>query len=185
MEGGPWSAELAWRGAGTFRGPKSRGTAGQRAVPSGRWRGMSSGPEAGMAPPRPSPGSEEPAHSPRRGRRPPAQGGPPTDPPPRPDSCPRRSLGQMEGPLSFLPCRLSPVGRGWLRRGPWWPGTVTARGSVVRECSWARGRECEAEACGPEVLPMWGQAVGRREGQKPSGGGEGPRAHSLWGFTHL
>lgn len=102
-----------------------------------------------------------------------------------PDSCPRRSLGQTEGPFFFLPFRLSPVGRGWLRRGPWWPGMVTARVSEVQECSWARGRECEAEAYGPEVLPSRSQAVGRRGGQKPTGGGEGPRAQSLWGFTHL
>lgn len=82
----------------------------------------------------------------------------------------------MEGPFFVLPFRLSPVDRGWLRRGQGWPGMVTARVSVVQECSWARGRECEAEAYGPEVLPMGGSGggeVGRAETNRGWGGAQG------------
>lgn len=75
----------------------------------------------------------------------------------------------MEGPFFFLPVRPSPADRGWLRRGQWRPGMVTARVSVVQECSWARGRECEAEAYGPEVR-RWGGGKGRNQ----QGEGRGP-----------
>lgn len=68
----------------------------------------------------------------------------------------------MEKPLYLLLLGFSPGGRGWLRRGQWQLGMVTARVSSawrlrnVARPGVTRDQECDTKAYGPEALPTWG-----------------------------